>query len=83
MANPIIDHIPDGFVIVKMAGGCEYCVRKKSCFDHCQHLTDIFWDWTNGPYLIVCEVWKEQDPEYPATHGVCGDCTYYKKEVND
>ncbi len=22
----------------------------------CEHCTDIYWDYTNGPYGIVCEV---------------------------
>ena len=28
--------------------------HKKSC-EFCQHLTDTFWDFTNGPYMYFCD----------------------------
>lgn len=41
----------------------------KSCF-FCQHLTDIFYDYTNGPYGFVCNL--DGDIE-TGMRGVCRD----------
>lgn len=48
----------------------------QSCF-FCQHLTDIFYDYTNGPYGFVCDL--EGDIE-TGMHGVCPD---FKEETDD
>lgn len=37
----------------------------------CEHCTDIFWDYTNGPYGIVCEICG--DP------GELGGCERFKE----
>ena len=28
--------------------------NKKNCLI-CKHCTDIFWDYTHGPYMVICE----------------------------
>ena len=36
---------------------CEYYsvqAAENSCF-FCQHCTDIFFDYTNGPYMFLCD----------------------------
>lgn len=45
----------------------------KSCF-FCQHLTDIFYDYTNGPYGFVCNL--EGDIET----GMRGVCDNFEEE---
>lgn len=49
--------------------------RPNSCF-FCDHLTDIFWDYTNGPYMFICENKKMADgnDEDPIEKGMLGLC---------
>lgn len=30
-------------------------VKPKSCLV-CEHCSDVFWDYTNGPYMMICEL---------------------------
>lgn len=59
----------------------EYCTRKwtsdagaswwcppKACM-FCDHCTDIFWDYTNGPYMIICDI--DIDPTDGGYDGTC------------
>lgn len=49
----------------------EYICREgllwKQCFlplNHCcfcKHCTDVFWDFTNGPYLTLCELYDSNE----------------------
>lgn len=41
--------------IFKCANGLEYKCPDTACV-FCDHCTDIFYDYTNGPYLMFCEV---------------------------
>lgn len=47
------------------------CDEKDCVF--CEHCTDIFWDFSNGIYLRICELEKEQ---------INGNCEHFK-EVQD
>lgn len=29
---------------------------ERSCF-FCKYCTDIFWDYANGPYMVICQFW--------------------------
>lgn len=42
----------------KCDNGHTYIVKDKSCLV-CGHCTDVFWDYTNGPYLVICELHDE------------------------
>lgn len=53
--------------------------HKRSCF-FCQHLTDIWWDYTNGPYMFLCE--QEEDPA-AIERGMKGECPSFKEEENE
>lgn len=37
---------------------CEYyeCDAPDNCCLFCKHCTDVFWDYTNGPYMFFCEL---------------------------
>ena len=48
----------------------------KSCF-FCQHLTDIFYDYTNGPYGFGCDL------EGYIETGMLGVCPDFKEEEDD
>ena len=41
--------------IFKWANGSEYVCSDTACV-FCDHCTDIIFDYTHGPYLILCEV---------------------------
>lgn len=43
----------------------------------CKHSTDICWDFTNGPYMVICELQKENDQDMP-TSGCIGECEYFE-----
>ena len=58
---------------------CEFYkgrAHKRSCI-FCVHCTDLFFDYTNGPYLFICEESKD-------THkGVSGECEAFEEEVDE
>lgn len=52
--------------------GKTYLVYKYSCF-LCRN-SDIFYDYTNGPYLVLCS-----DPDGVTDNGLCGECDLFKE----
>lgn len=51
----------------------------KSCF-FCDHCKDIFWDYSNGPYLFLCdEKFGENDV---IRKGLSGNCNSFKEGDN-
>jgi hypothetical protein len=62
---------------------CEYyslLADEKSCF-FCQHLTDIFFDYTNGPYMFICE--KGSADHDPTDEGLKGKCNMFMEEATE
>lgn len=58
--------------------GHVYMVFKNSCV-FCEHC-DVFWDYTNGPYLFLCNA------DCNTEHGLSGQCEIFKElqqEVTD
>ena len=53
--------------------GITYVVREKSCF-FCQHCTDVFLDYTHGPYMIICDIQADDEKGY------AGICSEFKEE---
>lgn len=56
-----------------------------SCF-FCRHLTDIWWDHTNGPYMFYCDLVEtnpDADPDRldRGMAGACGD--FEEEQQND
>ena len=47
----------------------------RGCF-FCKHSTDVFYDFTNGPYMIVCDLQSEHDQDLP-TYGFYGECKHF------
>ena len=37
------------------SNGKKYWCKPDSCLI-CKHMTDIFWDYTNGPYARACDI---------------------------
>lgn len=48
-----------------------YIAFENSCV-FCEH-GDVFWDYTNGPYLIRCGIYCNTE------HGMSGQCGAYKE----
>lgn len=55
----------------KCADGNTYMCRPKSCF-FCKHCTDIFYDWTHGPYKFICDIKEDIDNK-----GLAGECNEF------
>lgn len=67
-----IDHIPKGYKLFELrAAGKKYVAKKNSCL-FCKYCTDIYWDYTNGIYSIVCDKEKSID------NGIAGKCAYFR-----
>lgn len=54
-------------------GSFEVKAHKRSCF-FCTHLTDLFWDYSNGPYMFFCDVLLERRECSPGKFGLDGKC---------
>ena len=55
---------------------CEYysvMARPTSCF-FCDHCTDIWFDYTNGPYMFYCDIDKN------TAEGIAGKCKSFIEE---
>ena len=62
-----IDHIPRGYKMYHCANGKQYVAPKKSCL-FCAHCTDIFYDFTNGPYMWYCDVVGNPENHFTGCH---------------
>lgn len=56
------------------AGASWWCPPKACMF--CDHCTDIWWDYTNGPYMVGCDL--DLDPN--ESGGYEGNCDSFKEE---
>jgi len=55
---------------------CEYysvMAPERSCF-FCRHCTDIFFDYTHGPYLFICREGVN------TSNGLKGQCNLFKED---
>ena len=47
------------------------------CF-FCKYLTDVFWDYTHGPYMFFCE--HPADNGDHTDKGIVGQCELFERE---
>ena len=47
----------------------------------CEHCTDVFFDYTNGPYMFICE--KQDGENDPTDKGFCGQCEMFEPDTED
>lgn len=72
-----INFVPKGWKLYTIqATGKQYVARETSCL-FCKYCTDVFWDYTNGIYLVYCALDLDIDI------GLSGNCKKYKGEKND
>ena len=65
--------VEDGYRLFYCDNGHTYeC--KASCCLFCDHCDDIFYDYTNGPYMWICDLEKDTEA------GAKGECGYFKEE---
>ena len=64
--------VPDSGLFKLMGCGCRGKAPEHSCL-FCEHMTDVFWDYSNGPYRFYCELDKDTGK------GACGVCEFYKE----
>lgn len=58
----------------KACTGITYIAPDDCCL-FCKHCTDIFLDYTHGPYLMLCEKREDQEKYYQ------GGCPDFNEEV--
>lgn len=51
----------------------QYKCPQKACV-FCYHCTDVFWDYTNGPYMVICSIGGD------TKSGWVGHCKQFKEE---
>ena len=44
----------------------------------CKYLTDIWWDYSNGPYMFLCE--KSGSENDLTDKGLIGKCEYFESD---
>lgn len=71
------------FTRVFHGDGYSVKARPNSCF-FCKHLTDIVWDYTNGPYMFFCDIhhMTEESEVDPIEIGMRGKCVDFTEEEN-
>ena len=47
--------------------------HERSCL-FCTHCTDVFWDYSSGPYMFIC------DADGDTQDGMSGDCDGFVEE---
>lgn len=50
----------------------------EKCCLFCEHCVDILWDYTSGPYFMMCEIRESCYPE-----GFEGKCSDFKEESEE
>lgn len=81
--------LPDGTVIIQKLweasdglGPHCWCPAESCVF--CDHCTDIYYDYSNGPYMFACELDKDKsaDDNFQTEKGVIGKCEYFIESKN-
>lgn len=54
------------FKLFECANGRTYQAPDKSCC-FCKHCTDIFYDFTHGPYLFMCDLERDAEKAFENT----------------
>ena len=67
------NEIPSGWRTFNCDNGKIYAARYNSCL-FCSHCTDIFYDYTHGPYMTFCELGNNTDA------GFSGDCYSFARD---
>lgn len=55
----------------------EWQLPDKAC-PFCTHLKDMIWDYTHGPFLLLCEL-QDLTTDRSYDGNINGDCPYYNE----
>lgn len=69
---------PD-YKLFECENGKTYGAHKRSCL-FCKHCTDIFYDYTNGPYMFICGFECDLDMEEAKYKSFKGLCPKFEEE---
>lgn len=67
---------------------CDYYIcdcHKYSCL-HCKHCSDVWFDYSNGPYMFQCNnesLTKDERTNFPTDKGVFGKCDHFEHDEED
>ncbi len=56
---------------IYVIGGCMFVPCKPPSCLLCKHCTDIWWDYSNGPYMTLCDL--KEEPQEHCEDFVLGD----------
>lgn len=59
-----------------LTGRRTYKCPHKACV-FCDHCTDVWWDYSNGPYMMVCEIRGDVE------RGFIGECEMFIEEKEE
>ena len=69
--------------IFKAVTGLQYKCPDKCCL-FCKHCSDIFVDYTNGPYMIICEKFCANNKYKKQVNlGLHGKCKYFEERESE
>ena len=63
--------------------GNVYGLKPRKCCLICKHCTDIFWDYTHGPYMVVCEKSERsgnEESNFPEETNLGTECDLFELE---
>lgn len=63
--------------------GNVYGLKPRKCCLICKHCTDIFWDYTHGPYMVVCEKSEmsgNEESNFPEETNLGTECDLFELE---
>lgn len=73
-----MQQLKENHKIFHCENGKAYGAHEMSCF-FCKHCTDIFWDYTNGPYMLMCEL-PDTDDENQKSAFRDGGCEKFEQD---
>lgn len=70
----IIHGCPEGYKQFDCENGKSYYAPETCCL-FCKHCTDIIYDYTNGPYMVCCDLCASDEWDYDT--GMSGECEHF------
>jgi len=62
--------------LFRCENGSDYLAYENSCL-FCNNCTDIFYDYTHGPYLMICDL------DCNTQNGMAGQCCWFKDDGSE
>lgn len=75
------NELPPDYKIYEIEPGFKVGAHKRSCL-FCRHCRDLWWDYTNGPYMFLCD-FDDVEPEgtgHDPHRSFVGECPAFEGE---